>query len=928
MKQYILIVLICLIWLTSFSQKTVQLTGDIKDNTSKETLTGALIKIKGIKNYYTASDLNGQFSLNISTGVYTISVYYIGYDTIQLIETINSDKNLTIFLKQNAKLLKEVSIIGVQNLVKLNGDTTEHNATAYKLNTDATAEDLIKKLPGTTIENGTVKSNGEEIKKVTVDGKDFFGDDVSLTLKNLPADMISTVQIYDKTSDQSTFTGFKDGNTTKAMNIKTKNGFKNSMFGKVYGGYGTNNRYNIGGNINYFSGNRRISLITNFNNINQQNFAIQDILGVMGMGNMPKMPGGGNPNPQMSQGMMGGIPGGSDMTDFFSSQQSGINTVNAVGLNYSDSWGKKITITGSYFYNYNINNTESNLQRQYFLSQSNNQIYNEQTISESKNGNHRINIKLQYNIDSLNTLIITPRLSFQNNSTNKNFGAKTVLDTLLFNANNSLTKSNTNGYMLSGSALYNHKFKKTGRTVSLNLSTDNNKTNGNTKLNSDASYFNDSVIYTNQQTQSVGSGQNYSANLTFTEPVLKNSQLLFSYNPSYAISNNNKSNYEYANQTNEYDVFNSSLSNIYSNNTVTNKFGALYAYNKGKINFNTGAYFQNLELKGNQDYPTDFNSSKKFNTILPTANFTYKFSFLQTVRLNYRTSTTVPGISQMQNVIDNSTPSNLSTGNPNLKQQNDHIINLRYNKINLSNARSLFAFAMVKISQNYIGNNTYILFNDTTINNYFINKGSQLTTPQNLNGYSSIRSFIAYGFKIKPIKCNLNINLGGNYTHTPVSINNQTNISEASTITSGFTLSSNISEKIDFTISYTGNYNISKNSIQTNQNNNYYYDNIDAKFNFTIFKSFVFTSEYLRTAYHGLAADYNKQVNLLSSSIAYKFLKTRQAEVKLSVFDVLDKNNSINRTISSNYLEDNQTKVLQQYVMLNFTYTFKQFKAV
>ncbi|MBL7936179.1 MAG: outer membrane beta-barrel protein [Bacteroidia bacterium] len=912
--------------LNSFAQKTIQLSGVVFDTITKETLPGTIVRIEGAKKFYTSTDVAGEFSVNIPEGHYLITLYLMGYDSCKTKIDLFSNRKLIFNLKDKAKKLKEVSVIGEQNLAKQNGDTTEHNALAYKLNSDATAEDLVKKLPGTTIENGTVKSNGEEVKKVTVDGKDFFGDDVSITLKNLPADIISSVQIYDKSSDQANFTGFKDGNTTKTMNIKTKNGIKNSVFGKAYGSYGTSDRYNLGGNINYFSGNRRISLITNFNNINQQNFSIQDILGTMGMGNMPKMPGG--MNPQMMQGMMGSAPGGLDLSDYFTTQQSGINTVNATGLNYSDAWGKKINVSGSYFYNDNKNKTESNIQRQYFLGEGENQYYKEKTISESKSENHRVNFKLQYNIDSANTLIITPRITFQSTTTNKIFASETKRDSSILNTNNSITQSNKTGYMFSGTALYNHKFAKSGRTISLNLATDQNQSQSSTTLNSDLTYFGDSIFKQNQLNEIKSNGKNYSANITYTEKAFKNGQLLLSYNPSYSLSDNNNLNYTYNDQESDYNQFNSSLSNKYSNNTINQKLGVLYAWNKGKINFNAGSYAQDLKLNGNQKYPSDLKSSYSFKTLLPTASFTYKSSFFKVLRLNYRTSTNIPGISQMQNVIDNSNPTSLSTGNPYLKQQYDHNITLRYNNINLATSRTFFVFASAKLSQNYIGNKTYILFQDTTINNYFINRGTQLTTTQNLNGYSTFRSFMAYGFKVRPIKSNLNFNFGGNYTRTPVSINNKTNLSEASTITGGLNLSSNISEKIDFTIGYTGNYNISVNSIQSNQNNNYYYDNIDAKLNLTFFKHLVFTSEFQRTSYYGLAAGYNQKVNLLSSSIAYKFLKNNSAEIKLSAFDLLNNNNSITRTISSNYIEDNQTKVLTQYFMLYFTYTFKHIKAI
>lgn len=226
------------------------------------------------------------------------------------------------------------------------GDTTEFNANAVKVLRDATSEDLVSKLPGVTTENGAIKAQGENVTQVLVDGKPFFGNDPTAALRNLPAEVIDKVQIFDQQSDQAQFTGFQDGNTTKTINIVTKKGMNNGQFGKVYSGYGYQDKYQLGGNINVFDGDRRISFIGMSNNINVQNFSVDDILGVMGV------PGGNFRNAMMMMGgrMMGGGGGGrggggggGGSMDFLVRPQGGIATTHALGINYSDKWGKKWT---------------------------------------------------------------------------------------------------------------------------------------------------------------------------------------------------------------------------------------------------------------------------------------------------------------------------------------------------------------------------------------------------------------------------------------------------------------------------------------------------------------------------------------------------------------------------------------------------------
>ena len=271
-------------------------------------------------------------------------------------------------------------------------------------------------MPGVTVLDGKVQAQGEDVKQVLVDGKRFFGDDANAVLKNIPAEIIDKVQVFDKKSDQSQFTGFDDGNTSKTINIVTKAQFKNGVFGKAFAGYGYEDKFKGGATINVFKGNRRITVLAQSNNINEQNFTAEDLVGVASSSGSD---GGGRRRGGGGQG--GGGNGTNNPTENFQSNtQNGINTTSLFGINYADKWGKKTEVTASYFFNWTQNDSKSSLLQQYILGSNNGLIYNETNNTNSDNFNNRINFKIETKIDSMNSIIIQPKLSFQTNQSEKN----------------------------------------------------------------------------------------------------------------------------------------------------------------------------------------------------------------------------------------------------------------------------------------------------------------------------------------------------------------------------------------------------------------------------------------------------------------------------------------------------------------------------
>jgi hypothetical protein len=930
---------------TSLFAQNVEVKGRLLDATDQSPLIGANVLLinsaDSTKRFGTVADTSGTFVFkNIPLAGYRLVASFVGYVAYdQRINLRRTSPDLgKILLKPDAQLLKDVVVKGVADRVEQKGDTVIYNASAFKVNKDANAQDLLEKMPNITVENGQVKAQGEAVKKVTVDGRDFFGDDATLALKNMPAEVIDKIQVFDRLSDQAQFTGFDDGQTTKTINIVTRSDRNNGQFGKVYAGYGTDDRYMAGGSTNYFKKNTRISLIGMTNNINQQNFGSEDLLGVLGSTG-GGAPGGGGGGRTGGGGAGGGRTGGgggnfggggSSADNFLAGQQSGINKTNAIGLNYSDNWGKKWKVSGSYFYNDANNNNNSQLARTFYTTQGTGQLYNEDFFSSNNNTNHRFNARLEYTINTKNSLIITPRLSLQDNTAFSSLLGANSLANRAISQTQTNKQSQNNGNNWGNTILWRHRFGKIGRTISVGLTTSSNARTGESFLKAINNYYGrrtaDSLQITDQETDTKSNGYTISSNLSFTENIGRGGQLQLNYTPSYTKNYSDRDTYNYNQATSEYSTPDLRLSNEFDNTYITNRLGGSYRLRIKKTMVTAELNYQNAQLSGKQNYPLQFEIRRTFDNFLPSAMIMYRGTNGSSLRINYRTSTNAPSISQLQNVVDNSNPLFLKTGNPDLKQEYNHSMFVRYGVTNAKTARSFFINLNGSFTQNNISNTTYIATKDTTIAGFPLRIGSQFSQPVNVNGNWNIRSFITYGLPVTAIKSNLNFNIGTGYTRTIGLINNAQNTSNTHSITGGLVLSSNISERLDFTLSVNGNYNTVKNSLQPTLDGTYYYQNSNFKLNWVTKGGFFINTNLNHTFYTGLGQDFNLNFTLWNAAVGYKFLKNKAGELKLSTFDVLGQNNSISRTVTETYIEDLQTRVLQRYYMMTFTYTLRNFR--
>lgn len=926
----------------AFFQGASSISGIVQDKTDKAALSGASIKLSAKKDASlkrdALTDNKGQFSFtDVPPGIYTVSISYIDHDLVdrQVVPT-QADNNLGVILvPKKSKELEGVTVVAKTPPVQQKSDTVIYNASAFKVNPDATTEDLIKKMPGITVDkDGTVTAHGDQVKKVTIDGKEFLGDDATAALRNLPSEIVDKIQVFDKLSDQAAFTGFDDGNSVKSINIVTKSGIKNGQFGRVFAGYGTDGRYNAGGNVSMFKGDRRISVVGNFNNINTQNFATQDLLGVTsgggGGGNFGGRGGGARGGGGGTRGGGGGPGGGgSSASNFQVAGQNGISTTNAIGINYTDKWSPKVEVQGSYFFN-NSNNVYENDIHSQTLIQNRTQLADQHSITNSKNYNHRFNLRVEYKIDSFNSFIITPSLNFQNNTTLASGNSQTYYGTNdtsnTSEGNSSATRS---GYNLRNNILYRHMFAKRGRTLSVNFGQTFNQNNGQTYSLQHLRFFENNIAtdsLLNQYTDNPTNGYTLNGNIVYTEPVGKKGQLQFNYAPSYSKNHADQQTFMYDSLGKGYTQFSPIYSNKFDNTVTTNSGGISYRLGASRDNqLAIGVSLQSSELSSIRIYPSATTVNQSFTNVLPNLFYRKKLSARSSINVMYRASTNFPSVTQLQDVLNLSNPLRITSGNPDLKQAYTNFLSARYVFTNTAKGQSFFANIFAQTQSNYISNGTYVAGADSVIQQgVVLKRGSQLIKPVNLDGYKSLRSLFAFSQPFSWIKSNVNLNTGISYTRLPGLSNSQETITNTIVYNAGVGITSNISQYVDFNLSYNANFNNATSSIIAQPDQHYVQQVTSIQFNLLDKKGWFIQNDLTNQKYTGLTGE-NPNFWLWNASLGKKFLKNQAGELKISAFDLLKQNQAIVRTVAENYIEDSRSNVLQQYFLLTFTYNLKNF---
>lgn len=898
MKYSILILITLFSFSHAFSQN-ISISGTVESAVDRSTFPGATVILLNPSDSSlfkgTITDIEGNFKLEqINPGNYILQVQFIGFENYFRNLNLQKDLNLgRISLQEETTTLNEVIVVGKEPVGIQKGDTTQFNASSFKTLADASSQDLVEKMPGITLLDGKIQAQGEDVQQILVDGKPFFGTDVNAALQNLPAGVVASIQIFDKKSDKAELSGFDDGESIKTINIVTRPDRKKGQFGKATIGYGTDDRYQAGTSINLFNEDRRITITGLSNNINAVSYSA-------------------DPNSQ-----------GDVRT------QNGIINTNSVGLNFSDEWGEKIEISGSYQYSHRENEAEATKFREYVLPSDSGQVYTENSFNNRINEDHRFNMRFEYNPDERNRILIRPNVTLKHDRVNSFFTGLTENDFGRINETENTSTAENSDYDFDNRIYYSHKFNKKGRSLTLHVETGyhTNEENGTRVANNVFYNAEDSLEILNQTSIRNRTGLSWETQASYTEPIGKHGMVEIEYEVGNKIDDSDKLMYNILEEAdNTYSRLDTALSNTFESQYLTHQAEIGYQLSLENFKIQVETEYQLAKLENDQVFPQAFYMERSFNSVLPSVRADYKFTDSKNIEFDYHTWTQEPSIGQLQDVIDNSNPLQLYTGNPNLDQSYNHWIRARYRARNPETEQTLYASIESSFASNYVGNSTFIAQEPTELQDGIIlEEGSQLSQPVNLDGYYNFRSYFSYGRPLSFIKSNLGINAGIGHSQRPGMVNEETNFSASSNFRLGVSLSSNISDQVDFNISTRAGYNLVENSLRPALNNNYYNQTTRFRSNIIFWKGFVYRVDLNHQLNTGLAEDIDNSFLLLNMSLGKKFLKNDLAEVSINVYDLLEQNNNVNRNISELYIEDTQSTVLQRYFMLTLSYNFRHF---
>ncbi len=910
-KIYILLAFVTLS-AVSFAQTTGSVKGKLIDSLGKQSLKDASVTVVDTKDssviVFGLAKADGSFEIrNIPYGSFLLHVSFAGYDPVYKRITVSSTVPVadmgTVFLLVKANDLGNVTV--TQSPITMRKDTIVFDASQFKTKPNAVVEDLIKKLPGMDVDKaGNIKSQGETVQRVLVDGKRFFGDsDPKMATKNLPPDVVDKIQVFDDLSDQAKFTGFDDGNRVKTLNITTKKDKRKGYFGKAVLGDGTDGVYDESVNLHRFNGNQQISLLGQANDINKQNFSQQDILGG---GGTRGGGGGGAGGMRISVGGAGGGGGG------------GITTTIGGGLNYRDAWGPNTDAYGSYFYSNLRGVTNQQSLAQNIITPDSSTFSNQTSNSVSRTENHRISFNIESKFDSMNSMVFRPSITFQ---TSTPYSSATTLTTggssgkLINSSVNNASSTNT-GYNISGANLQlRHRFAKKFRTASLDLGLSASANNGDGYNYAINKFYQPITKVDTLNQHYTDSANTFSINPTFsyTEPIGANQILEFRYNYSYTQNNSTNNTYEYNNGSHGFTSFDSIFSNSYKFISTSNRMTVSYRVQDPKYNFSIGTGVQYLDFNS-KNTTKNITVARNYVSFTPNANFTYNFTRTNTLRVFYNGNTGTPSVAQLQPITTTSDAINFQVGNPNLKPQFSHSFRLLYTNFDVVTQRVIFATI-----------NASAIVNDIQSSVIQNPNGGRTTTYVNLDGTYNISGYFNYGFPLKKPKSNLNFTTNVSYSQYQTLVNNVSDFTKTTNLGETIKWTTNIKNNFDMNFGSTTNYTILNNSLQPTLNSNYYTQTFSVEFTAYTNSGWLIASDFDYSYSTNRAAGYNTSVPLLNPSIAKLFGKNQAAEFRLTCFDLLNQNQSATRTTSGNSIVDSKSNVLTRYVMLTFTYNLRQF---
>lgn len=891
----LLLLLVC----ASAQNKRIVVSGSIMESDTKEPIEQATVQLFSLPDSTFASGVvslqNGKFTLSgIKAGKYVLKVSFVGFQTVMKPLQLTSAKpafNIgQILLVPDAIMLDEAVIVAEAPQVVVVQDTTVYNASAYRVPEGAMLEELVKKLPGAEVDSdGKITINGKEVKKIMVDGKEFFTDDPKLAMKNLPVNMVDKVKAYDKKSDLARVTGIDDGEEEAVLDLTVKKGMKQGWFGNFVGGYGNKDRYDASMMLNRFTDNQQFSILGSANNTNNQGFSE---FAAAGQG-------------------MGGNAG------------NGINTTQSAGVNFAKDT-EKMQIGGDVQYGHSDRDAWSRSSTETYLKDGSSYA-NSMNNSRRKRDDVAANFRLEWRPDSMTNIIFRPSVNYSKTISNSD-GISTTLDSQMDSVNQKISDSygKNQSLALKGNLQINRKLGgKPGRNLTLRLNYNfSDNTSDQWSYSETEFYKKDSLSILDRFNDGENYSNNYKLQLSYTEPVFTNRFLQFSYSYQYKKSHSQKYVYD-ADDENYYPVEDriDSLSNESKNKYSTQQVQVSLRTVREKYMYNVG-----LTLEPQKSTTTTLlgpNAKGPLSqTVLnfsPNVDFRYRFSKQEQLRLMYRGRSSAPDVEDLQVVKDVTNPMNLIYGNPSLKPSYNNRFMMFYNRYSPERQRGMMLNVSFNNTLNSVTNK--VAYNEET--------GAKITNLVNVNGNWNTNAYFSFNTPFKNRKFTMN-------TYTNASYNNMVGYSSVGKMDAEKSTTRNLnlyerltgnfrSDVFEFGLTGSIRYGFSHNSIQKENNQETYDYVIAANTNINLPWDIYLSSDVNYSIQSGYGEGFDKNVVLWNAQISKNFLRRKQATLRFKIYDILHQQNSLTRTVTSNYTQDTEYNTLGSYFMFHFVYRLNTF---
>jgi len=936
-RTSILFVFTLFLFCTTQAQSTHSIKGIVTDTLNNpliEATTLLLAKTDSTMLDYGRTELDGSFKFkNVKPGKYLVKTTYLGYLPVTANANI-VDKNIeldSLKMSEMASELMEVVIKEARASIKMRGDTIEYDPSTFQVPEGSTVQDLLRRLPGIEVEqDGSIKSDGKDVTRVTVDGKQFFGSDPKVATQNLPAKSIGKVQVFDTESEEEEATGLETKSDDKTMNLELKEGYKKGGFGKVLAGGGTQKRAELKGNYNKFNEKIQFSLVGVGNNTGRNGLSWNDYRDFMGSqsfnfggGSSYGFGGGGRRNYSFGGG--NSIENSIQSLFFGGSNNGGFPTSYNGGLNFNYDH-EKTKISAVYYANRaglektTITNSRQFIRDSIQLENSIEVIDIERTensteITDNTSLGHRAEVNVTQEIDSLHTL----KLFFNGAVINENNYEKDSLS--IFNDDDEASKTTTkfnnsnlrDGYLGRSSLVFNKKFKKKGRRFGVNAAYLFTRLNDDFDQKSTLIQPNKPDSLVNQLTKNNANKHQATANVIYVEPLSKKIFTQAFYNFENRVETGEREVQVQPSINDDFKV-NNDLSRTFENKIRYQRTGAALRYAHDGINLSAGVAYQLFNLYGVY-YKKGENEAedvidKTYDNIIPYVSVDISPTRTFNFDVSYSRSANQPSIEDLQPVVNNTNPLYIREGNPSLlpEIQNGFDASISKSWIGKDTRISLFS--------------NYYFYENQFSTSETIDPVTKITTtsPINIDGGSNFSSSVNFSFPIVKNKVTVRAYGGYNYSNRPALVNEIENLTSNNRIFSSVRFNITPNDNIGLYLNYSNSFSKTKYNIQTSQNQNIISNEIDVEFNTKLLWGLYLNSNFTQNFFANKRYGFNESVPILNASIYKQFFEKKQLEARLAIYDAFNRDRAINQSAFRNRVTQSQTTAIGRYVMLSLTY--------